>query len=88
MTRFAYCMSVNIVYTLLFKFFSNMLKRLMRYVTTFFSTDSLEVKSIRKSLYFYIKVFFFISLHVKHYMHTCNFRHTRNTIQGTASEYS
>lgn len=88
MTRFAYCMSVNIVYTLLFKFFSNMLKRLMRYVTTFFSTDSLEVKSIRKSLYFYIKVFFFISLHVKHYMHTCNFRHTRNTIQGTSSEYS
>lgn len=59
MTRFAYCMSVNIVYTLLFKFFSNMLKRLMRYVTTFISTDSLEVKSIRKSLYFYINVFFF-----------------------------
>lgn len=87
MTRFAYCMSVNIVYTLLFKFFSNMLKRLMRYVTSFFSTDSLEVKSIRKSLYFYINVFF-LSLHVKHYMHTCNFRHTRNTIQGTASEYS
>lgn len=88
MTRFAYCMSVKIVYTLLFKYFSNMLKRLMRYVTTFFSTDSLEVKSIRKGLYFYINVFFFISLHVKHYMHTCNFRHTRNTIQGAASEYS
>lgn len=87
MTRFAYCMSVNIVYIvvqILFKY----VKRLMRYVTTFFSTDSLEVKSIRKSLYFYINVFFFISLHVKHYMHTCNFRHTRNTIQETASEYS
>lgn len=88
MTRFACCMSVKIVYTLLFKFFSNMLKRLMRYVTTFFSTDSVEIKSIRKSLYFYTNVFFFISLHVKHYMHRCNFRHTRNTIQGTASEYS
>lgn len=68
MTRFAYCMSVNIVYTLLFKFFSNMLKRLMRYVTTFFSTDSVEIKSIRKSLYFYIKVFFF-------YIFTCKTLH-------------
>lgn len=68
MTRFAYCISVNIVYTLLFKFFSNMLKRLMRYVTTFISTDSLEVKSIRKGLYFYINVFFF-------YIFTCKTLH-------------
>lgn len=50
---------VHFVVQILFKY----VKRLMRYVTTFFSTDSLEVKSIRKSLYFYINVFFFITLH-------------------------
>lgn len=63
MTRFAYCMSVNIVYIvvqILFKY----VKRLMRYVTTFFSTDSVEIKSIRKSLYFYIKVYFFFYLYM------------------------
>lgn len=53
-----YC--VHIVVQILFKY----VKRLMRYVTTFFSTDSLEVKSIRKSLYFYIKVYFFFYLYM------------------------